>query len=97
MAYKMEQVDERPSIARRAAPEYPKRAKRMSIQGRVGVQVVVDTSGKPKNCTVVFAEPQGYFEEAALKAAQRMRFIPGKVKGKAVNTLVLIPFQFKLN
>lgn len=96
MAFKTDQVDQRPSIAKRVAPEYPKQAKRMNIQGKVLVQVVIDTSGIPKNFTILEASPQGYFEENSLKAAKRMKFIPGKIKGKPVNTIVVIPFIFNL-
>lgn len=95
-AYKTDQVDQRPSIARRVAPEYPSKAKRMNIEGRVLVQIVVDTSGTPKACSVKSADPSGYFEEAALTAARKTRFIPGKLKGQAVNTVVLLPFAFQL-
>lgn len=94
--YKSDQVDQRPSISRRVAPVYPGQAKRMSIEGRVTVQLVVDTSGAPQSCTVARAEPPGYFEEAALTAARSTRFIPGRIKGQPVNTLVLLPFAFKL-
>lgn len=94
--YKQDQVDQRPSISRRAAPEYPNKARRMNIEGKVLVQMVVDTSGMPQSCTVAKAEPPGYFEDAALSAARRMRFIPGKLKGQPVHTLVLLPFAFQL-
>lgn len=95
-AYKSDHVDQRPSISRRVAPVYPNQAKRMNIEGRVTVQLVVDTSGAPQSCTVARAEPPGYFEEAALTAARKTRFIPGRLKGQPVNTLVLLPFAFKL-
>jgi protein TonB len=68
----------------------------MNVEGKVMVELVVDTSGLPKACAVRSAEPSGYFEEAALNAAQKMRFIPGKVRGAPVNTLVLLPFAFRL-
>jgi protein TonB len=60
------------------------------------VELVVDTAGLPKACAIRSAEPAGYFEEAALNAAQRMSFLPGKVRGTPVNTLVLLPFTFRL-
>ena len=95
-AYRASQVDQRPSISRRVAPEYPARAKRMNVEGRVVVQIVVDMSGLPKACKVQRAEPPGYFEAAALAAAEATRFIPGKIKGQPVNTLVLLPFAFQM-
>lgn len=95
-AYDNDALDQRPSITRRVAPEYPTKARRMNVQGTVTVQLVVDTAGKPRNCVVVKATPGGYFEEAALDAARSMRFVPGKLKGQPVNTLVQLPFAFRL-
>ena len=95
-AYEYSALDQRPSVTRRADPEYPAKARRMSVQGAVVVQLVVDATGQPRNCTVVRATPNGFFEEAALAAARQMRFVPGKIKGQPVNTLVQLPFSFKL-
>lgn len=96
-AFRAEQVDQRPTLSRNSTPEYPKRARRMNVQGRTVVQMVVDTSGMPRECTVIEADPPGYFEEPSLKAARQMRFIPGMIKGQPVNTLVVVPFVFRLN
>ena len=96
MAYEADAVDELPSISRRALPEYPSRAKRMNVQGQVEVRLMVDQAGEPKECQIVSADPEGYFEAAALDAARRTRFMPGKVKGRPVNTVVHIPFVFAL-
>jgi protein TonB len=68
----------------------------MNIEGTVMVELVVDTAGLPKACAIWSAEPPGYFEEATLSAAQKMRFIPGKFNGVPVNTLVHLPFSFRL-
>lgn len=95
-AYGVDAVDQRPSIAKRAVPDYPPRARRMNVQGQVLVRLVVDASGKPRECAIHEAEPAGYFEEAALAAARKTRFIPGKVRGQPVNTVVLFPFVFRL-
>jgi TonB family protein len=72
-AYDQDHVDQRPSISRRVEPEYPTRARRMNIEGSVTVELVVDTAGLPKACTVRSADPAGYFEESALNATQKMR------------------------
>ncbi len=96
-AYESDVLDERPGITRRVEPEYPAKARRMNVQGKVAVQMVIDTSGMPRNCTIVHADPSGYFEDAAITAASSMRFTPGKLKGQPVNSLVLLPFTFRLH
>ena len=95
-AYAEDAVDERPFITQRVLPEYPSRARRMNIRGRAEIRLVIDSSGMPKELQVYMAEPEGYFEEAALAAARATRFSPGKVGGRAVNTVVIIPFVFSL-
>ena len=96
MAYETDDVDQRPSVVKNARVEYPRKARRLGLSGRVVVQLVVDTEGKPQSCKIRSAEPTGHFEEAALSAARGMRFIPGKIQGRPVNTVVLIPFNFSL-
>ncbi len=95
-AYDVDVVDQRPAFARRVMPEYPANARRKNLQGKVVVRVVVDMEGKPRQCSVQYSEPQGVFDKAALAAARKTRFIPGKILGKTVNTLILIPYQFAL-
>jgi protein TonB len=89
-------VDRPPSVAVQVTPEYPQRARRMGVEGRVEVSLVVDVEGKPQACAVRKAVPAGYFEEAALAAARKTRFIPGMVRGRPVNTLAHISFVFVL-
>lgn len=96
LAYESDKVDERPAVARRVMPDYPRSARRQGIQGQVVVRIVVDKDGNPQACAVHSAAPEGYFEEVALQAARQMRFIPGKMKGTPVNTLVTVPFVFRL-
>jgi protein TonB len=95
-AYEQDHIDQRPSVVRRVEPEYPARAIRMRIEGTALVEMVVDTDGMPQACVVRSAQPPGYFEEAVLYAAQKTRFTPGKLKGRPVNTLVVLPFAFRL-
>ncbi|WP_291439833.1 energy transducer TonB [Desulfovibrio sp.] len=94
--YAEDAVDQRPSISRRAMPVYPDSARRKKLQGRVLVQLVVDTDGKPQRCVVITSTPEGVFDDAALAAAKKTRFVPGKVNGRPVNTVVNIPYNFAL-
>jgi protein TonB len=95
-AYSSDAVDQVPVISRRVLPDYPLKARRRDLQGRVVVRLVVDATGMPRACVVQEANPRGYFEDAALEAARQTRFIPGKRQGRIVNTVVLLPFNFSL-
>lgn len=94
--YSPRQLDQAPAVTKGVKPEYPSSARSRKVEGRVIVRMVVETSGQPGQCSIHSATPQGYFEEAALDAARRMRFRPGTKAGKTVRTLVLLPFDFNL-
>jgi len=89
-------VDVPPKIINRELPQYPPSARRLRLEGTVLVSMVIDSQGKPTHCAIRKAEPKGVFEESALAAASSYRFVPGKVGGQNVATLVLVPFHFKM-
>jgi protein TonB len=63
---------------------YPQRALQRGIEGYVIVEFDVDEAGLVINPRVLFAEPEGYFEAAALKALERYRYKPKLVGGREV-------------
>ncbi len=65
-------------------PIYPRRAQEQGIQGSVLVRYTVTTSGSVKDVEVVEAEPRGYFERAAVKAAEKYKYKPRVINGVAV-------------
>ncbi|MFV0421649.1 TonB family protein [Oleidesulfovibrio sp.] len=96
IGFSMDEVDEAPQVTRRVPPEYPYGAKRNHIEGEVIVRMLVTSQGKPSNLSIHSATPSGVFETAALNAANRWKFRPGYYKGQAVDTWVIIPFNFEL-
>lgn len=96
VGFEMDEVDEMPQTIRNYPPEYPYGAKRKRIEGEVTVRMLVNSKGNPVNLSVYSASPNGIFEQAALKAAKRWRFRPGKYHGEDVDTWVLLPFKFEL-
>ena len=96
IGFTMEEVDEIPQILRSIQPEYPLGAKRSHTEGKVVIRMLVTSDGSPTRLTVDSATPPGIFDKAALSAAKRWKFRPGMYHGKAVDTWVLLPFNFKL-
>lgn len=94
--YDAEVVDIPPKIVSRELPQYPPNARRLHLEGTVLVSMVIDIQGKPRHCTIRKAVPEGVFEESALAAANSYRFVPGKVGGQNVATLVVVPFHFTM-
>lgn len=94
--YAVHDVDVRPAVRRRVAPEYPDQARRTGTQGRVVLRLLVDEHGHARHVSVLEATPDGIFEQCALDAVIRWSFTPGKRDGKAVPTWVLLPLRFDL-
>ncbi len=96
IGFNMDEVDEVPQVLRSVPPEYPYGAKRNRIEGSVVVRMLVTSQGLPTNLSIHSANPSGVFEKAALGAAKRWKFRPGHYQGQAVDTWVLLPFNFEL-
>lgn len=96
IGFNMDEVDEIPQALRSVPPEYPYGAKRNRVEGEVVVRMLVTRQGIPTNLSIESANPSGVFEKAALSAAKRWKFRPGHYKGQAVDTWVLLPFNFEL-
>jgi protein TonB len=66
-------------------PEYPERALSRGIEGYVLVEFMVTKLGTVSNPVVIKAEPPGYFERAALKAASKFKYKPKIINGEPVD------------
>lgn len=91
-------VEEKPSVLSRQDPVYPDLARRAGIEGIVMIEFVVDTNGTvlPNSARVLQAKPEGYFEEAALKAIYTWRFNPAMQRDRKVRVRWQQPIRFKL-
>ncbi|SMF43807.1 protein TonB [Alteromonadaceae bacterium Bs31] len=64
--------------------KYPTRALNRSVEGFVDVLFDVTEFGATDNVRVLYAEPEGFFEKAALQAVSRWRFQPKMEEDKPV-------------
>ena len=94
--FEIGEVDTPPQALFRAAPVYPFAAKRRGITGDVVLRFLVDENGQISRISVVSAEPEGVFEDAAIDAVKRWKFKAGLYEGEAVRTWVVAPFQFRI-
>lgn len=79
-------------------PAYPDSLRAQGIEGRVTVQVVVDTSGRVEpGSAVVVQSPNAGFNQAALAFVYMARFRPAKRRGHPVRAVVEVPIDFKLD
>ena len=99
--HSLDQLSELPRLAdARAAGRainkaYPLSLQRRNIGGKVHLRFVVDADGRVDVSTVeVVAASVEELGEAAKTAAINIRFVPGKIDGSPVKTMVLFPISF---
>ncbi|MDE0084145.1 MAG: TonB family protein [Candidatus Poribacteria bacterium] len=77
-------------------PTYPKNAKRANKEGTVTLEATIGKDGVPKNIVALTSIGFG-FEEAAIAALKKWRFIPAKEKDKDVEKKVKLDIVFTLD
>ncbi|MDE0444120.1 MAG: energy transducer TonB [Gammaproteobacteria bacterium] len=68
----------------RVSPIYPRRALTRGIEGYVLVEFVVTETGSVRDPVVLFADPPGFFERAAVTAVLKFKYKPKVTGGKPV-------------
>jgi protein TonB len=77
--------------------KYPKQASRMSIEGKVFVQFVIDKDGGLSDLKVLKGIGGGCDEEALRVLKESPKWKPGKQRGRPVRVKMSLPISFKLN
>lgn len=83
----------------RVQPQYPRRAQERGIEGYAIVELTVAADGTvpTESIIVIEADPKGYFERAAIKAAQKFKYKPKIINGEGQEvTGVRYRFSFNL-
>ena len=68
----------------RVSPIYPRRALTRGIEGYVLVEFVVTETGAVRDPVVLYADPPGFFERAAVTAVLKFKYRPKVAGGKPV-------------
>ncbi|MGY0218018.1 TonB family protein [Endozoicomonadaceae bacterium StTr2] len=92
-------VEANPTILSKIRPEYPHKAQRRGLEGRVLIEFIVNTKGriKPGSLVVLESTPPGIFEHAALRALKRWRFKTRVEEGQAQPYKTRQELEFKLD
>jgi protein TonB len=75
--------------------EYPERARRAGIEGRVIIQFIVNKKGEVENAKVVRGIGAGC-DKAALEVIKKARFTIGRQRGRAVRVKMTQAIFFQL-
>ncbi len=82
----------------RVQPQYPRRAQERGIEGYAIVELTVAADGTvpTESIIVIEAEPKGYFERAAIKAAQKFKYKPKIINGEG-QAVTGVRYRFSFN
>lgn len=87
---------ENPKIINWAKPKYPEIARKAMMEGTVIVKVLVGPDGSVLDAQILQgANP--LLNRAALDAARKCKFLPGKQRNIPVKAWMALPFNFRLN
>lgn len=85
-----------PKALKRSEPDYPYAMRRFRLEGRVQIEFVVDTTGKPQN-PVISESSNPAFDEPALAALREWTFQPATVDGRPVKARLRQEIRFHMN
>ncbi len=92
-----DQLDDPVTPISQPAPRYPPVLQSAGITGRVEVQFVVDTTGRPEMSQFkILSSSHKAFEEPAREVIAKSVFKPARFRGQAVRQLVQQAMSFKL-
>jgi len=89
-------VDQQPRALARTPLQYPARAKAKEIEGYVLLSILINEKGVVEEVKVLESEPQGTFEEVAIRNIKKWKFEPARYQGKPVKTWINQPITFQL-
>jgi TonB family protein len=84
-----------PVVIQRVAPAYPESLRRARMSGVVHLLCVIDKQGQIRDAKVVSSSFAG-FEQPALDAVQKWRFVAGSLHGKPVDTYFDLTITFSV-
>ena len=90
-------VEERPELLTGPTLRYPAWLAEQGIEGRVVVQLILDSLGRAEPASVkVIQTPNAGLDQPAMNYVLRARFRPGIVHGRPVRVLLNLPIDFKV-
>ncbi len=92
--YPARQLDVYPQPLTPIKLSYPDGAAAQRLDGRLVLLLLIDEFGVVNAASVVEAQPEGYFEEAALSVFRATRFFPAQKQGNPVKSRVLLHVSY---
>jgi len=92
-----EAVDNLPQAVSRVSPDYPERARRSGIEGRVNARLLIGADGRVERVRLVDSKPEGVFDEVALASLKEWSFEPATYQGQPVRVWASQTVGFRLD
>ena len=93
--YPARQLDVYPQLLAPIKLDYPDRAAAQRLDGYLLLLLLIDEFGIVNEVSVVEAQPEGYFEEAALSVFRATRFSPAQKQGRPVKSRALLQISYR--
>ena len=74
--------------------EYPRKARRLGLEGTVLLHAQVGVSGTPMQLRIVHSSGHQVLDQAALRSVEQWEFVPTKVNGRVTKSWVQVPVRF---
>ena len=88
-------IESNPELLQMARARYPEIAMRTRVEGRVVVEVTIDSQGKPVQARILKSSST-LFDDAAIDAAMRSTYKPAVMANGPVTGKMAIPINFQL-
>ncbi|GEM_PF-694124 len=83
-------------VLRRYEPGYPETARRNKVEGRVMLDVQINSNGRVGSVRVFSSSGSRVLDSTAISAVKRWSFSPARKGGKPVSSQVRVPFRFSI-
>ena len=83
-------------VLRRYEPGYPESARRDKVEGRVVLDVQINSNGRVGSVRVLSSSGSPVLDSTAISAVKRWSFSPAREDGKPVSSQVHVPFRFSI-
>ena len=83
-------------VLRRYEPGYPETARRDKVEGRVMLDVQINSNDRVGSVRVFSSSGSRVLDSTAISAVKRWSFSPARKDGKPVSSQVRVPFRFSI-
>ena len=93
-----ERPDEAPVMSNGELPfRYPAALYSRKVQGNVTLRLYIDREGRVLGDSTRVAESSGHgaLDSSAVRGSRELRFVPARLRGKAIGASVLFPVYFR--